>query len=115
MKRQYIRRLQLTNALLVVGVILYLLLGTGCATLRFDKGAGCTTVRDYRAPEGWTVYSCPHRFTVPSALHNDRSSVETAGVTYCAERAVYFYESRPEVLEHEYRHARACSTGGGQH
>ena len=85
----------------------------GCATT-FQKSDGCDRVSDPAAPAGFAVYSCPHGFIVPSS--DGRTSARYAsGVTSCVDRTVFYYEGRPEIRAHEYRHAAACSTGGGQH
>ena len=86
---------------------------SACAGLP-QKSDGCVAVNDLEAPASFRVYSCPHGFLVPSS-DGKTSARYVSGVTNCVDRTVYFYETRPEIRFHEYRHAAACAVGGGQH
>jgi hypothetical protein len=103
-------------------LLLAVFLFTGCATTGAIGGDECERINDPAAPEGFAVYSCPHGFFVPSYHNVDAHPGNTIqsstvryveGVTNCVSKTIKFWDTYPEILAHEYRHARLCSQGGG--
>ena len=101
---------------LVAALAVLTTLSAGCATTNLRYTDACTLINDPEAPAGFTVYSCPHRFPKPvgaSTKDEHRGAreggiEEFAGLTDCANKTVYYYETYPEIRFHEYNHDRVC-------
>ena len=85
---------------------------SGCTTTKADS---CYQFVDPAAPPGFTLYACPHPFPVPDLELAPGSFRWAYGVTNCRDHTIFIWDRFSEVLAHEYRHARLCDAGGGQH